>query len=431
MTLAPDPESDQGVPLEPPVVLAADASPVPAAESPIPGEPEVTPDLAQSAQGLAPRFPLDRRGTGLVLYDSAPGELRASWSLEPHDRERFAGSFPEGGERPVPVLRLRRSLPEGGTELVEEVSLMRVARERVGEVGFRLGPDLCRYHAELGLAAGDRGWLMLARSNGLDNTVGVGPRLTIPGDARSLPGMVPVPIAEPVPAPPPDAQARLSGAPGTWAAPDRMAPLSSGASPAARVVQPQDPSLADLTLHPIGALSPVVAEQGPGLVPSFPVAVPAGDGPLSMLPGRGLSLAESAAVGVASRGPMTPESADDAGATVAPHPIQPTSVVRTPRPDPESAPGPAAGSSAIFAPIDPPAYGVPPAWMGGLTVSAELRIVGQAVPGSLVDLFGYPFRVGPGGRFQLTVRVDNPELLRRALEHNPPPELKALRGDEP
>jgi hypothetical protein len=52
---------------------------------------------------------------------------------------------------------------------------------------------------------------------------------------------------------------------------------------------------------------------------------------------------------------------------------------------------------------------------GGVSIRGELRIFGSARPGSLLDLGGHPFRVGPGGRFSFSVDVDDPELLAALL----------------
>lgn len=81
-------------------------------------------------------------------------------------------------------------------------------------------------------------------------------------------------------------------------------------------------------------------------------------------------------------------------------------------------------------PIEPLAYGQAPAQGGGaVQIDAELRISGQAPPGTQIDLFGQPYRVGPGGRFQLTLRVDDVDLLRRALALHLPRELTLNRDD--
>ncbi|BCU07095.1 hypothetical protein [Allochromatium tepidum] len=67
-------------------------------------------------------------------------------------------------------------------------------------------------------------------------------------------------------------------------------------------------------------------------------------------------------------------------------------------------------------------YADPAPATAGLVIEAELRLHGWSTPNTEIDLFGHRYRVGPGGRFQLGVRVDDPELIRRALARHPPPE---------
>ncbi|MFD2110660.1 hypothetical protein [Thiorhodococcus fuscus] len=74
-------------------------------------------------------------------------------------------------------------------------------------------------------------------------------------------------------------------------------------------------------------------------------------------------------------------------------------------------------------------YGQPASRGTQLLLEAELRIQGWAAPNSEVDLFGHRYLVGPGGRFQFLVKVDDPDLLRRALDLQPPPELSRSRED--
>jgi hypothetical protein len=273
--------------------------------------------------------------------------------------ERFGSGFAVNGTRPAPVLRLRRSRPEGGTELADEVSLIRVARERSGDAGFRVGPGLALYHAELGLAAADGGWLMLARSNRLDNAARIGLRLPV-SQERS-------PILEPI-----------------------------GLLPRFPLVEPV---------------------QGQPVAASGGTTRRLGDRNALTVEGRGLSL-ESPAWGPTGDTAPTP-----------PHqPSQTLSIGRALCLDPPPLPS-AAMALADSVSIDMLAYEAAPTRTNGLRMDAELRILGAAAPGSLIDLFGHSFQVGPGGRFQLTVRVDDPDLLRRALELHPPPELKAKRDD--
>ncbi|EXJ14377.1 hypothetical protein [Imhoffiella purpurea] len=72
-------------------------------------------------------------------------------------------------------------------------------------------------------------------------------------------------------------------------------------------------------------------------------------------------------------------------------------------------------------------YGKPAFGGTRLMVQAELRIQGWAPPNSEIDLFGHRYVVGPGGRFQFLVKVDDPDLLRQALDLHPPPELSYRR----
>lgn len=55
----------------------------------------------------------------------------------------------------------------------------------------------------------------------------------------------------------------------------------------------------------------------------------------------------------------------------------------------------------------------------GAVVQGELHVFGRAAPGSLLDLGGHPFRVGPGGRFSFHVALDDPDLLTALLERLP------------
>ena len=226
-------------------------------------------DAASGTDELVPRFPLEEPGTWLVLYDSAPGELRARWSLARTDIERFGNSFPVQGSRPEAVLRLRRSRPEGGAELAHEVSLIQVARERSGDVGFRVGPDHCRYHAELGLATGDGGWLMLARSNGLDNAATIGLRLPVSQERRQPLAPNGERAEEPDPYRSRQCSGLVFGAPTGPAAPTHW----DGSFAAQLSLQHYLP--ADASLHPAGPAPPDSPDPYFGLVPRFPLVEPA------------------------------------------------------------------------------------------------------------------------------------------------------------
>lgn len=96
----------------------------------------------------------------------------------------------------------------------------------------------------------------------------------------------------------------------------------------------------------------------------------------------------------------------------------------TPSPQPQEGTAPPPRSLAeqrsSASPSEPLRYGHLAPRGTELSIEAELRINGCAAPGSEIDLFGHPYRVGPGGRFQLVIRVDDRDLIKRAFELNPP-----------
>lgn len=301
-----------------------------------------------SPPDLSRRFPLAAHGTGLVLFDTARGELRAHWSLDRNDLERFGSSFPLDRQRPAPVLRLRRVSSDGASEPSGELSLLAVARERTGIAEFRVTDAAGLYQAELGLATEDGGWLMLARSNAIQRSARVGLNL----DVRA-----------------------------------------SRASSSERAARPPD-------ADPIDATG--LAATDPSLLP--PPATGAAVVPLDpVFPLVGL--------------------AAECGERPAPGPS--TALGRPPQRQ-----APRSGTATLLeCSLAPPTYGSFEPAAGMLEIEAELRLAGRAPPETWIDLFGHPFRVGPGGRFQLTVRVRDAQLLQRALELDPPPELATPRED--
>jgi len=417
---------------------------------------DLTVRFTPSGAALSPNFPGRDPGTGLVLYGH-DGTLHAHWRLEANDLERAGGSFPSAGGRPLPVVRLCRVRPDGGSDQVNQVDLQARVREGVGEAGFAVAADHGRYHAELGLTNGDGGWLMLARSNALDNVSPVGVDLAgleaAPCAALAASGpAVPVPtvptsvsLAGPsslVPSPgllgTDDQEPALALAPGTPEAPAGPFPLVAPALPPpwAAAAVPALPGQAPW-YGPAGAVAVAVA-AAPGLnlmlglprldrdVPLPADAAPGapdrdGRGTPSPPPVLVLSVLELRGLRLPAPGEPVPVPDDPAAARPAPNPI-PTDTDQIPT-DPLTGAPAAPGLDWTLH------YGQAPRRHGVLEVEAELHIRGQAAPGSLVDLFGHPFRIGPGGRFQLVVRVDDPSLVRSALFLNPPPELSRSRDD--
>jgi len=414
--------------------LLLDADDLAASETPTGAR--VTPDLAAQGRTLAPIFPVDESGTGVVLYVGSPGLMHVHWYLDRDDFEQAAASFPVNGRRPAAVLRLHRERLGGGADLVDEHPLDAGARAGSGETGFGVPINHGLYRAELGLTDGGGGWLMLARSNRHYNAVGVGLDLPILArDANLDQGSDPASefarvetesASEEVP---PDgartgetlAEPALSpGAPGPIDSNFPIAPLSGSQWTAAApgtgpVAQWRDQGWAG-SMTGAGATTTDLMAQFPVCVDGGALRGPRVSALLSAVPVQSLVQALAAAPGP-TRLPgttATPGSGADLDARaegVAPG-------------GGDGVVGAATGMSpGIGVRIEPLTYERPPERVRGLEIEAELRIHGRAEPNSTIDLFGFSYRVGPGGRFVLELRVEDPDLLRRALEAAPPPEL--------
>ncbi len=370
------------------------------------------PDLAAAGPPLEPVFPLEDRGTRLVLYQGSPGELRIHWRLERDDFERAAASFPLHGRRPAPVVRLRRDRPQGGTDQAGEIPLGLGVRDGAGERGIQIPTDHCRYHAELGLTNADGGWLMLVRSNGLYNAVGIG---------LDLEGLPPARDEAEPQGEPAEAKVQKAAVPGYL-------------GPRARVHQagpPVEPALGEGTGGPVSPDFPIIPWERSGAVSrAHSSGAAEGETGPQVEPGdAGTHRGQAAQVeGRAGASPW-------AGLAVGSHaPIGPAQVAIGVQ-GPGSVLPPGASGPPVSIPtrigvlLTPLTYESPPERASGLELEAELRINGRAPPGSIVDLFGFQYRVGPGGRFQLILPVTDPELLRRAIEAAPPAELTRHRDD--
>ncbi|NEV60903.1 hypothetical protein [Thiorhodococcus minor] len=325
------------------------------------GAARATPDLIAPSLSLLPEFPLERDATSLALYPGTAQELRARWTLRPDDFISYGAGFPIDAGRPEAVLRLRRLSAEGGSETAQEIRLRLQGIGGEGDAGFRVEGDYSAFEAELGLSSEAGGWLLLARSNRLQQATGIGLEAL---DALQRP----MPPAASRPSP-------VSVEPGERAA------TSGGAPDVGQRWQVQS-----------------------GLLPSHGTS-DAHPGPGAAL---GLGSSDSATLGSQMTG-------EEAGG------IPALSV--------QMQPGGEGGGNATLAPIERPRlmYGEPCPTGAGLVVEAELRIRGWAPPNSEIDLFGHPYRVGPGGGFQLVLKVDDAELLKRALDLHLPPEIGSRR----
>lgn len=382
-----------------------------------------SPDLAVGASPLMPVFPLEDRGTGLVLYDGPPGGMSIHWRLERTDFERVAVSFPPSGGAPTAVVRLRRDRPQGGSDQAQEIPLGLGVRDGSGERLVHMQTDHALYHAELGLTNAHGGWLMLARSNGLYNAVGIGL------DLRRLPkGGAESGLGKDVP----EDASRAAPEPVFSVAPSGIPRAGSPIEPVPVEPAPIEQVFGEGQIEQVlgeGQIEPALAEgAGTVLAPEFPL-VPWASSRVSASEAAGIA---PGSVGVGRgrvQGPGTPGG--EGGGSAAEGSAQPGAGAGGTGPESRSGLAAPLGSAParIGVPLEPLRYERPPERVNGLELEAELRLSGRARPGSTIDLFGFPYRVGPGGRFQMLLPVTDPELLRRALEAAPPAELTRSRED--
>jgi hypothetical protein len=324
-----------------------------------------------------------------VLASAGDGGLCAFWHLSGDDVIPATAGFVRGGAKPVPVLRLRR-FDAGGATQVKEVTLPLRGPGGHGEQIFSVDPRPSRYDAELGLSDAAGGWVMLARSNVLEHGARV--------DIRLSPAERPeIPTDASIKAPAPSATPRTDQPQTGYTAPPSIQPRDQFNVPPA---VPEQPGI---------RVVDVLARRRAGL---------------DQGPGRDSGLAHDREAKPSAEGPLQPDRTDQLTTTPSDFDSEalasrdPVSGSRSEVVVPEPADSPGRRSSP--SPTAPVRYGQPTPGSTELVIEAELRVNGCAAPGSLIDLFGHPYRVGPGGRFQLVIRVDDPELIKRAFELNPP-----------
>lgn len=368
-------------------------------------EPPVAEHLATVAAEIADEFPLVLDHTSLVLLDLDPGHLHAFWTLAPEDRHRAGAAFRAGDATPELVIQLRRLHLDGGVEVLARLPMAEGPR---GDARFDMDNDDATYQAEIGLSTSDGGWLLLARSN----------------QAR-LPRQVGVPIP-------------------VWDGQERPQAESGASAQAQDVSVSHDFALAPSVVQTAGEPS----AYGLGRVPQ--PRVQSQHQPQTPVP---LQPPESGTrparwVLAAASGALTPEAFGEA--QVGPEGVgtwaDPGEALH---PDSGPAPGPAAGSAAIplgpeghesllpsqpgepqlgqvsrpepspMARPEPPgpissfAVGGGP---GAPVIEAEVLVHISAMPGTLVDIYGRPVRVGPSGRATLRLPVSDLTLLTELLD---------------
>lgn len=401
--------------------------------------PDLAPHLAAVAAQIAEAFPLVLEHTSLVLLDVDPGHLHAFWTLAPEDLARARAAFPGGGGVPEAVIQLQRLHAGGGAEVLATLPL---GGQTQGDARFALANDNATYRSEIGLRRGDGGWVLLTRSNQarLPRPVGVAipvwtgeepPPAPQSADARPPEAK----SSAPEPPRPPSAQAAIGGEGTPAARPGGPAPSDAelhlprgpASPPAAAGAQPPEPGTRParwvLALGSAGGL----AQEGPTAGGGEPSpSTPVGPGPES-------AAAQAAADARQPQGPAQPTgrveapwagpgpAGEGAAALGAPAPTgvpawTQTSVVTVAGSGPapvvaEGVPGPAAGPEPS-GPVSSFVLGRGPETP---VIEAELLVHVSAQPGTLVDLYGRPLRVGPSGRSSLRVPVTDLTLLERLL----------------
>jgi hypothetical protein len=393
---------------------AAGAAPVPAP----------TPDLALVAAQIAEEFPLVLEQTSLVLLDVDPEHLHAFWTLAQEDLARTQAAFPTAGRAPERIIRLRRLHPDGAAE---DVTTLTLDEQAQGDARFPLANDDAAYQAEIGLRSPQGGWVLLTRSNQtrLPRPVGVpipgwtgiepeppaGPRDQIPAlaKAQAPSGVAPVP-----------GNAGITTLPGSGYAASEPPLVESQVRPMVPV-QPPSPGTRPARWVLDTALSRGTAQPAPDVGATNSLRPePAGPGSNADVT-NGIGSAETSPLDRPWQ-PAIPKDwrwPDQAGSSEAPTPDQVTLAGPTPWPAPFPVPAPAGSARDVAVQPQPPgpissfALGRGPE---APLVEAELLVHVSARPGTLVELYGRPLRVGPSGRSSLRVPVTDLGLLEQLLD---------------
>ncbi|WP_058553350.1 hypothetical protein [Thiohalocapsa sp. ML1] len=334
-------------------------------------------------------FPDTAAGTSLVLYQTEGGAVDLRWRIDPADIAHARAAF--AGAEARPVLRLHRSGRDGADQVIANAELGDDAAAQGGLAHYdgTGGDGLLR--AEIGLAGDSGGWMLIARSNGLPAAVPVGVEF-LHADAA-------VPSApEAAPAAQDDQALPAADAAGQPTAAQTKAPAPVwGLAAEFPLVEPVLSLLAEIAA--LGGTLAVDADAATQALPTSPAALH-----------LGLDIGTAAAVSSPAEG-LPP------GALRAPEEPPPGGVVPRLRQRPAAVAarvGPAGGPAA-------PAAG-PVAGSGPLrrpdadaSLHAELVVHGSAPPGTVLDLGGHAYQVGPGGRFVLRIPIREPGLVQRVL----------------
>ncbi|MBK1644787.1 hypothetical protein CKO25_09015 [Thiocapsa imhoffii] len=348
--------------------------------------------------GLFPQFPCLDQGTRVVIAEAANGALMAFWSLASDDWMPASAAFLRDGLRANPVLRVYRLREASSEKLIETASLSLSGPSGAGEQRFEIGGCTGRYRAELGLSDHAGGWLMLVRSNLLE----YGARLEVDLERLALRSVRASVSAHGSPLPRSTVHATEAG--GGQAAALRSAretvlePRSGQPLGSATAIQTDAP-LADHDRERAGmpCASSLQGDESAETRTSWvKSSLDGSDQDLgSILQDELGELDEQGEAWLAAR--------SDQISSLQPPSTQDERVWAT-----------------VASPTAPLVYGQAVPRTDRVLIEAELRVNGCAPPGMKIDLFGQAYRVGPGGRFQFSIPVDDVDLIRRALALHPP-----------
>lgn len=382
--------------------------------------PDLTPaDLRATAEDIRREFPLVATRSALVLFDVDPSQVQAQWQITDAALASAIGAFPAGASQVRPLLRLRRIADDGSSRELAALPQPATAGGLSGVARFQVAEGGAELEAELGLASGEGGWMLLARSNRV--RLPIAPQPAGPAPAVLTPAIAARGEEAPLPAAiaPPAAETAVgeggavtgAAAPPAEGQPGEPVPESDS--------RPPPPTTPEAAVD--AEVEPALAASGSPLAPEFPLCW---SDPTAA--GRYLRLIAQAHPAEAPEGRLLLDAGETAPepASVAPAPSDPGAWAELPPPMlPSSVVGAASepwspyGVGAALSSVDLHARELSP----DLEIHAELYLWGRAGPGNLVAVFGRPIRVGPDGRFSLRLALRDPEVLAQALAKGEPP----------
>jgi hypothetical protein len=305
---------------------------------------------------IHPVFPNTAEAAHLTLYQAMDGRVQLRWRLDASALAHARDAFGKGLDRPQPVLRLHQLYGDGASRIIADASLDDPDLTLEGHANFQADATDGLLQAEIGLSTTAGGWILVARSNQMQMTTPTGASFLRQPDPP-LPAQLDI-VADTV-----------------AASPDRT--LLPGSQPLAL----QDTDLARARFPLVEPEPGVGTDAMPALVELKHAPPPAHAG--------------SAALQQDGQKNGQPEA-------------QPATQIETQREGQRAAPQP-----MEFAPGSGPMQAFRAD--AGAEIGAELLVYGSAMPGTLLDLGGHPYRVGAGGRFSLRVPLADQALIMGLL----------------